>query len=98
MTGLYYDNGWIICSVPDRVVRASNAWAKMYSFLCSLTMTTIAPLLLSQWPRASWQFLPIAPLEMVHAVEAGATAPFDLQEEVGSLAHDVILLTGCVTQ
>ena len=50
-------------------------------------MTTIAPLL-SQWPRASWQFLAIAPLEMVHAVETGATAPFDLQEEVGSLAHD----------
>ena len=33
------------------------------------------------------QFFPVAPLEMVHSVETGATAPFDLQEEVGSLAH-----------
>ena len=39
------------------------------------------------------QFLPIAPLEMVHAVEAGATAPFDLQEEVGSLAHSHLVLS-----
>ena len=36
------------------------------------------------------QFLAIVPLEMVHAVSAGATAPFDLQEEVGSLAHDIL--------
>ena len=33
------------------------------------------------------QFLAIAPLEVVHTVETGTTAPFDLQEEVGSLAH-----------
>ena len=34
------------------------------------------------------QFLPIAPLEVIHAVEAGTAASFDLQEEVGSLAND----------
>ena len=36
------------------------------------------------------QFFSIAPLKVVHAVEAGTSAPFDLQEEVGSLAHGVI--------